>query len=381
MRLPAALTALALSSCATSPSVPARGALQVRAVDWNPTHAPIAGVRAVADSGSDVVAFADGAATVLSGGRVVAIDHSVARWVFAGTLPAADGSGTWIVGVDGDGHVRRLLGKAKLETISDRFGLADARVSAVASLGGSAAAFLLENQIAVSDGAHVTRFATGPVTAMAGGAGRVALGGDPLRILDSASKGVAAFAVPKTASGRARYVAVTTQGKVFYADRSAIWSEDERGDLSLSFRSPRDAIHGVAASGDRIWFADGPELGVIEHGRVRVTSGANLSPNAIVAGSPTGDVWTLTDGALARYEAPSSSGPAWSETAGAVYQRVCVSCHQAGGEAGVSLATEEAWEKRRDKIARRVFIDRDMPPPPRTLTDADRAALRAWLDR
>jgi mono/diheme cytochrome c family protein len=378
MRLPAALTALALSSCAASPSAPARGALKVRAVDWNPTHAPIAGVRAVADSGNDVVAFADGSATVLSGGRVVAVDHSVARWVFAGTLPAADGSGTWIVGVDGDGHVRRLLGKAKLEPVSDRFGLADAHVSAVASLGGSASAFLLADQIAVSDGAHVTRFATGPVTAMAGGAGRVALGGESVRVFDSASKKVDTFAVPKAAP---RYVAVSAQGKVFYADRRAIWSEDERGDLSLSFRSPRDAIHGVAASGDRVWFADGTELGVIEHGSVRMTSGANVSPNAIVAGSPSGDVWTLTDGALARYEAPKASGPGWSETAFAVYQRVCASCHQAGGEAGVSLATEEAWEKRRDKIARRVFVDRDMPPPPRTLTDADRAALRAWLDR
>ena len=85
-------------------------------------------VRAVADSGSDVVAFADGAATVLTGGRVVAVDRSVPRWVSAGTLPAADGSGTWIVGVDGDGRVRRLLGNSRLEPVSDRFGLAGEHV-------------------------------------------------------------------------------------------------------------------------------------------------------------------------------------------------------------------------------------------------------------
>jgi mono/diheme cytochrome c family protein len=376
--------ALAVSGCAAGPSSRAAGdfALQVRAVDWNPGRAPIAGVRAVADLGNDVVAFADGAATVLSGGRVVAVDHAVATWVSAGTLPAADGSGTWIIGVDGEGRVRRLLGKATLEPVSDRFGLADAHVLAVASLGGASAAFRLKEQLAVADGAQVTRYATGPVASFAGGGGRAVLGGDPLRVLDVVSKRVSAFAIPKgSRMARPAFVTVTPRGKLFVATKAAIWSEDDRGDLALCFRSPDEAIHGLVASADRVWFADGTELGVIDNGRVRLTSGANVSAAAELAGSPSGDVWTLTAGALARYEAPLAGVADWNQTVAPVFQRVCSSCHTAGGEAGVSLATEEAWEKRRDKIVRRVFVDRDMPPPPRALTDAERAAIRVWLDR
>ena len=157
---------LALAGCAGSPRArTASGVtpLQLRAVEWNPGHAPIPFVRAVADSGSNVVVFGDGAATVLSGGRVVAVDRSVPRWVSAGTLPAADGSGTWIVGVDGDGRVRRLFGKSALEPVSERFGLGGNHVIGVASLGGAVAGFRLADGIAVADGTALTRFATGPL--------------------------------------------------------------------------------------------------------------------------------------------------------------------------------------------------------------------------
>ncbi len=154
-------------------------------------------MRAVADTGGDVVAFADGAATVLMGGRVIAVDRSVPRWVAAGTLPAADGSGTWIVGVDGDGHVRRLFGKATLEPVSDRFGLAGDQVMSVATLGSAVAGFRLRDQIAVADGASVTRYATGLLASFAGGGGRAVLGGDPLRVFDVAGKRVAGVRRPR----------------------------------------------------------------------------------------------------------------------------------------------------------------------------------------
>ncbi len=386
--LAAICLALGLAGCAASPHSRAGGgvtALHVRAVDWNPGQAPNTGVRAVADSGSDVVAFADGAATVLTGGRVVAVDRTVPRWISASTLPAADGSGTWIVGVDGDGKVRRLFGKSTLEPVSERFGLAGDHVESVAALGGTVAAFRLQDQIAVADGTSVTRYGTGVLSSFAGGGGRAALGGDPLRVFDVAGKRVSAFAVPDASAaggpGRASFVAMTPQGKLFVATPDTIWGEDERGDLAIRFEARGMTIHGLAASADRVWFADGAELGVIEGGAVRETTGARVSPAAQLAASPSGDVWTLTDGALARYAVADEGPPAWDESVAPVFRRACESCHKVGGEAGIALGTKEAWEKRRDRIRRRVLVDRDMPPAGHPLPDADREAIRAWLGR
>ncbi len=281
--------------------------------------------------------------------------------------------------------MRRLLGKTSLEPVSDRFGLGGDHVIGVASLGGAVAAFRLQDEIAVADGASVTRYATGPLASFAGGGGRAALGGDPLRIFDAAGKRVSSFAVPDASSpagpGRAAFVAVTPAGKLFVATPDAIWAEDARGDLRVRFEAPGMTLHGLVASGERVWFAEGPELGVIEGSRVRETTGARVSPAAQLAGSPSGDVWTLTGGALARFAVDGDAGPDWDAAIAPVFHRACESCHGKGGEAGVTLATREAWEKRRDKIRKRVFIDRDMPPPGRPLSDADRAAIRSFIER
>lgn len=389
--LVAGVACLGSAGCAASPHSRAGGgvtALHVRAVDWNPGKAPIEGVRAVADSGSDVVAFADGAATVLTGGRVVAVDRSVPRWVSAGTLPATDGSGTWIVGVDADGRVHRLFGKSRFEPVSDRFGLTGDHVMSVASLGGGVAGFRLRDEIAVADGSVVTRYQTGPLEAFVGGGGSAALGGDLLRVFDVATKRVSGFAVPEVAwhsgaggSAGAALVAVTRTGRLFVATPEAIWAQDDRGDLSLRFEAPGMTIHGLAAAGDRVWFAEGAELGVIEGAHVRETTDARLSPAAELTGSPSGDVWTLTAGALGRFAVEGNGGPSWEEAVAPVFRRVCESCHRAGGEAGVQLGTEEAWDKRRERIRRRVLVDRDMPPAGRPLSDADREAIQGWLER
>ena len=388
IRALAPILVLGLAGCAASPLSRAGGGvgvLHVRAVDWNPGHAPIEGVRAVADAGGDVVAFADGAATVLSGGKVVAVDRSVPRWVSAGTLPAADGSGTWIVGVDGDGRVRRLFGKSSLELVSDRFGLGADHVVGVASLGGAVSGFRLQDEIAVADGAGVTRYATGPLASFTGGGGRAVLSGDPLRLFEVEGKRVSAFAVPDLSSaagpGRAAFVAVSSAGKLFVATPEVIWGEDERGDLRVRFEAPGMTIHGLAAAGDRIWFAEGAELGVVEGGRVLETQGARVSPAATLSGSPSGDVWTLTGGALARYAVAADAD--WDELVSPVFHRVCEGCHRPGGEAGVVLATREAWEKRRPLIQRRVLVDWDMPcrRGERPQRGVDRAAIRAWVER
>jgi mono/diheme cytochrome c family protein len=130
-----------------------------------------------------------------------------------------------------------------------------------------------------------------------------------------------------------------------------------------------------------VWFADGAELGVNEGGRVRETTGARVSPAARISGSPSGDVWTLTGGTLARFAVLGDGGPDWDASVAPVFRRACESCHRVGGEAGVALGTKEAWAKRRDKIRKRVLVERTMPPPGRALSEADREAIRAWIDR
>jgi hypothetical protein len=379
-----ALLALGLggfSGCAASPHSRAGGAvapLQVRAIDYSPGHAPLEGVRAVADSGADVVAFADGSATVLSSGRVVAVDRSAPRWISAGTIPAADGSGTWIVGVDGDGRVRRLLGKSTLEPVSDRFGLGGDPVAGVAALGGAVTAFRLAGAVAVADGAAVTRYATGPITAIAAGGGRIVIGGERLRVFDVTRRKVSSFVLPEAASSLS--FAVAASGKVFVATAETIWAEDDRGNLQVVFDAAGATLHGLAAAGDRVWFADGPELGVIEGGRVRETKGARVSPAAQITGSPSGDVWTLTSGSLARYAVTGDRAAEWDQAVAPVFHRACEGCHRPGGESGVPLGTREAWEKRRETVRRRVLVDRDMPPPGHGLSDGDRRSLQAWIE-
>ena len=381
--------AAALAGCAASPHTRAGGGvtpLRVRAVEWNAGHAPLPGVRAVADTGGVAVAFADGAAAVIEGGVVVAVDHAIPRWTAAGTIPAADGTGAWIVGIDGAGKVLRLRGGSVFEPVSDRFGLGGDRVLGVADLGGRLSAFRLADGLALADGASVIRYAAGPlsVSALAGGHGHLALGGDPVRVLDAASHAVHAFALPES-PGRAVFVAVSAAGRLFVATPGAVYAENERGDLALRFETSSGAIHGLAAAGARVWFADGSELGVIEgegaHGRVRETRGAHVPVSATLAGSPSGDVWTLAGGALARYAVEDEKG--WDDTLAPMFRRACASCHGRGGEAGVDLSTPEAWDEARDRIRRRVVVERTMPPAGRghPLPDADREAIRAFLDR
>ena len=47
----------------------------------------------------------------------------------------------------------------------------------------------------------------------------------------------------------------------------------------------------------------------------------------------------------------------------------------------MTLATREAWENRRQIIQRRVVVERSMPPPGNAISEADRAAIRAWIER
>ncbi|WP_437966536.1 cytochrome c [Sorangium sp. So ce260] len=375
-----AVPALALAGCASQAAAP-RPPLSVRPVAW-PAPGELGPVRAVADDGDRVVLFHDGAAAVFVDGALARVERAPHRWVSAAVLPAPDGYGTWIVGVDAEGRLLRLSSKGAFELVSDRYGLERAAVRAAAGLGlGGGAAFALDGEIAVADGESVARYATGPLAAFAAGGGRVAFaapGGDGLLALDVAAKAPRSY--PLAADGPAPLLAMTGAGALLAATPAALYAEDGAGVLRLRFRASA-ALHGLAVSGERVWFADGGELGVLDEAGARATRGARLPQAGRLIGSPGGDVWLLASGALRRYAADDDgAGPAWDDIA-AVFDRACARCHGPRGEGGVDLSTRAAWASFREAIARRVVDERTMPPPGHALSEPDRAQIRDFVER
>ncbi len=371
--------ALTLAGCASQAAAP-RPSLVVRPVAW-PAPGGLGPVRAVADGGDRVVLFHDGAAAVFVNGALDRVERAPHRWVSAAALPAPDGHGTWIVGVDAEGRLLRLPGQGAFELVSDRYGLERAAVRAAAGLGlDGGAAFARDGEIAVADGESVTRYATGPLAAFAAGGGRVAFapGGDGLLALDVAPRALRSY--PLAADGPAPLLAVTGAGALLAATPAALYAEDGAGVLRLRLRASA-ALHGLAVSGDRVWFADGGELGVLDEAGARATRGARVPQAGRLVGSPSGDVWLLASGALRRFAADDDgAGPAWGDIA-PVFDRACARCHLPRGEGGVDLSTRAAWASLREAIAHRVVRERTMPPPGHALSEADRARIRDFVER
>ncbi|AUX37010.1 MULTISPECIES: cytochrome c [Sorangium] len=374
-----AALALALAGCASSAASP-RPPLAVRPVAW-PAPGELGPVRAVADDGDRVVLFHDGAAAVFVNGALARVERAPHRWASAAVVPAPDGYGTWIVGVDAEGRLFRLPSRGAFEPVADLYGLERAAVRAAAGLGlGGGAAFALDGEIAVADGERVTRYAAGPLAAFAAGGGRVAfaLGGEEVLALDVAPRALRSY--PLEADGPAPLLAVTGAGALLAATPAALYAEDGAGVLRLRLRASA-ALHGLAVSGERVWFADGGELGVLDAAGTRATRGARLPEAGRLIGSPSGDVWLLAAGALRRFAADDAgAGPAWDDIA-PVFDRACARCHRPRGEGGVDLSTRAAWASLREAIARRVVEERTMPPPGHALSEADRARIRDFVER
>ncbi len=355
------------------------GELAVRRVEWNPTRARIDRIEAVAEAGDRTAIFSAGAATVFRGGAVLAVDREVASWgAGAAAIPAGDGNGDWLVGIDDRGEPRRLRADARFERVGARFGLDGARVAEVRATGGAGIAFLLENEIAFSDGAQLRRFPVAAARSLAGGGGRAAVvDGAGVQLFDPAQGTTRRFAIDG-----ARFAELDGNGRLYVATARAIYAQDRTGALALAYLAGDDAIHDLAVAGSRVWFADGDELGAIDGERIRVTRGAPIDRSATLTGSPSGDAWVLSRGGLTRYTVDDAAlGPLaqWEQTVGPVFARACAECHRPGGSAGIDLSTLESWEGRRALLRERVIARRSMPPAGHTLDEADRAALGRWL--
>ncbi len=375
-----ALFALALGCAGTAPyrrGAPGVLPLRVRSVEWNPTRAKLAGVRAVADAGDVTAVFAEDAVTVLRAGAIVGAPACTGGWMSAESIPAADGNGSWLVGVDAGGQLRRIRSSARIESVAERYGLGGQRVVDVRALGAGLAAFRLEDAVAIADATTATRLFTGPVEAIAGGGGQLALLGEgEVRVIDARTRAGRSFAVRG-----ARAIALDERGRLHVATSRAVYAEDPARGLQLRYVAGAELRGGLAAGGGRVWFNDGGDLGFVEDQRVAVTAGQPVAASARLEASPSGEVWVIEADSLQRF-APDEDGggTAFQRTIGPVFARACSACHLPGGRSGVDLSTANAWESARATIRERVIEQRSMPPLGHTLAEEDRAAVRAWLE-
>ena len=354
-----AFVAVALLGCA-SPQITR---IAVHPVAWNPNKVDVGNVAALAESGEDLFVFGSTGAHVLAAGSLVASDTSVHAWRSATTIPAADGNGAWVVAIDDHGRVLRVRDRSKLEPISARFGLEKADVRFIAPMGSSRVAFALERSVAIVDGDRIARHDYAFTAIACGGGHGAGITASSLMVFDPFR------GIDRTYTLDARFVTVDARGRTVAANERGIWREEDEK-LTLVYRSPHDSIRGVVASAENTWFADGDELGLLDAG---LSNALHASGNLV--GSASGDVWTLTDGKLARYTTARPN--AWA-TIGPIFTRVCAGCHGPSGSAGLDLSTPARWDSNRAAIDKRVLRDKTMPPRDHPLTDAERAAITTW---
>jgi mono/diheme cytochrome c family protein len=353
------------------------GQVAVAPVVWNASNAPMGHVRAVADAGDVVAVFSDTGATVLASKAVVSTDTSVNDWVDAGAVSATDGSGQWIVGARGNGHLYRLRNQSTFEDVSGRYGLGAFAARGATSLGPGFTGFLLDGEIAIADGHQVARYGSAKMTDFAGGGGfAVGVAHDSLYVVNAAQKTATTFALPDVT-----HAALGPSGRVYATTSRAVYAANDKGELALVYESDDDTIHGLVASGPHVWFADGSELGVVDGDNVAETTGVHVAVDAKLAASASGDVWVVGAGGLQRF-ARADSGPSptamWTATLSPIFARACASCHMPNGVSGTDLSTPAAWQSERPRIRERVVVTKTMPPQGHPISDADRAAIQAW---
>ncbi|NUQ77010.1 MAG: hypothetical protein HUU21_26040 [Polyangiaceae bacterium] len=350
----------------------------VRSVDWNPAAVDVGKVAAVAESGGIIAILADTGSTVLSGGVVTATDGSVKNFTRAAVIPAADGNGMWIAGIDATGTVLRLRAGSYFEPVSNLYGLSGEEVLEVAALGGAYVAFSLDGQLAVADGMTVTRYDVATYTGLAGADGRAASAGEGrARIFEAASESELSHVL----SG-AEQAVFDAAGRLVVRTADAIYAEDGQGNLGLRYRAKAGALRELSASDVRVWAVEGSELLSIEADGVLRTEGAGIPETARLMGSPSGDVWSIDGGVLSRFAAETGDSEdrgVWEKDVQPVYLASCTPCHEPGGSAGADLSTYGAWVARREQIKERVVTAKTMPPTGIAFTEAERTAIAGWV--
>lgn len=351
--------------------------LTVRAVSWNAADADPGAVSAVAEPDGLVVLFGQRGMQVLAGGAVTATDALVTTWRTAGVVPAGDGSATpWTLGVDGMGRVWRVRDRMRLEEVTARYALAMRPVRSLAVLSNNRVAFGYEGGLAVADGMRVTVWSEPAFASLVGAGARVAARTDAgVRVFEPATARLVEYTLAGVTG-----VAFDAMQRLVVTTGDALYAESAAGLLEAR-ATGAPALRELVRSGDRVWLVAGAQLAAWDGREIHTAPDVTVPADARLLSSPSGDVWALASGRLARYSAVDSPDlRLWEETVRPVFARRCVPCHLAGGSGNLDLTTYASWQMGRANIRTRALAERSMPPPPAALTDDERAALARWLD-
>jgi hypothetical protein len=330
-------------------------------------------VLAAADDGTRRLLLTAQAAWILRG-NAAERTAGARPWIKAALIPAADGRGTWAVGLDRDGRLWRVRPGADLDEISERYGLDRQAIRDVAAAGGRLVAFLLDGAVAVADGRRVLRFPAPGARALAGGGRLLALVfADRIETLD-----LTKLEAPPRRSYLIRSIGagIDARGTLHAATARGVYRAGG-GALRLLYAAS-DRIRWLAAAGPRAWFADGSTLLAVDDG-VAVAQGAAAPDDPVAAGD--GGLWVIDHGRPSRV-VPSQATAAeerWAQLVRPIFSGACGECHRPDGKSGVDLSTAAAWLGARDEIRERVVVRHTMPPAGRSLSEDDRATIAAWI--
>ena len=362
---------------AAGASLPDPAPFSVRTVPWNPQGLDVGAVDALVEQEGRTVFFGAEGVQVVAGGALVATIPHDGGWQGAALLRAADLAGEWVVGLDSEGKLLRLLGESGLEPISDRYGLDGDKVSGLARVG-DISVFSVPAGIVVADGSQVTRHDVGALGSLSGGSGKV-VGVQPggLALFDLSSGKMALFPLQG-----ASMALIDEEGRVVAASGASLLVQPSAGlDVPLvPVFQAGSPISALASTPLRGWFLADGELGTTSKVLAR-TAGLALPSGALVPGQD-GGVWLLQGGAAPLRFAPGGSPDeeAWFDTVLPAYSRACSKCHNPGGSSGIDLSTHETWASRRATILKRVVQDGNMPPSGNPISGADLAAIAAWCE-
>jgi mono/diheme cytochrome c family protein len=336
-------------------------------------------VTTVVELGDTLYVFGATDVAIMRNGVAVATAPAPAAWTSASTIPALDGDGRWVVAT-ADGKIWRITSAGELQPIADRLGLDDVRATKIDSHGATIAVAFAGGIAVSTDSVHLQRYRVD---------GDIAVARDRLAVFGV--RGVELWDLRR--GTRIDYGIGQASGAFLEADGASPRLLIQSGGIAYVERDrkleqmalpERDR---VAVSGARAWVRGPSGLYVLDRGAFVRT---NADPGAgSLYGSPSGDVWfnkiagsdQRTGIALERYSLDRPEDPRWQSEVAPVFERVCSHCHLPGGSADIDLSTPALWRDNRDELLRRVVVTRTMPPAGSDLTDAERAALEAWLRR
>jgi mono/diheme cytochrome c family protein len=362
--------------------------LKVEAVPIAPEPDKLGRVAAVAELDESFVAFGDRGAIAVLGGLPGATDDIVKAWSSGAAVPAADGTGSWPIGVDDKGRLLRLRDDSgRVEDISTRYGLAAGeQAKALVKADDASFVIVLDASVIVVDVAKGTtkRFDTGPLAHVSATTGRLAgTTATDVRVIDLAlgeqgkqTKYALSGSLATAFDPQKKLVVLTEHGVHLEGAAAGV-------DLDVVVERPDVLLHGLASTPARVWFGAGTDLWALEQSGAKVARGATtLTGTASLVGSPTGDVWILGD-TLSRVTVSASAGGdegAWTAEILPIYQTVCQACHSPTGSARIDLSSYSKWMDRRAVIRERIVEKKTMPPLPTTLTPEQIDAIRRWTE-